>query len=63
MILADRLGIVWFCIVVGVVTWMSLWSPLAPHAFLHALAVFGGVPWLLFRAVDFIVTGRIRVNV
>ena len=61
MILADRLGLVWTAAVAGFFLLMQLGMPLT--TFLMATAIFAGIPWLLLRGVDFIVTGRIRVNV
>jgi hypothetical protein len=67
MIWADRIGIVWGLVVLGV-CWLMAggfdwrgypFSDFVPFCG-YMLAIFAAPPWLLLRGVDFICTGAIR---
>jgi hypothetical protein len=61
MIWADRIGLVWALFLGGLAVVMMMVTGKGLTDGGQILAGSIVVPWLLLRALDFIVTGRIRI--
>jgi hypothetical protein len=64
MIWVDRLALAWggLLIIIGAMAWKGPGYLLDDPGVWYILELLVGLPWLILRALDFIVTGRVRLG-
>ncbi len=64
MIWVDRLALAWgaLLILIGAMVWKGPGYLLDDPGIWYILELVVGLPWLILRALDFIVTGRVRLG-